>query len=403
MSTLIVHDTPIKSGHHLNILHSIFSAYGEKFEIVNVVPNMPDKELKKIKPPTWLAETERILDSATKHNKILCCGTIATATAFGLDKSIAVTKVRGRGMLIGDQYTICTYQPSTVVKDADFFRDLVFDVNKLLTHDAPIPMPDIEIMLIEKKADLSVLKDLYSASWLGMDIETTGFGIHAYPLSVGLAALTGDNSGYVVVVPQKYIGPELLKFFTTYKGYAVFHNLKFDIQHLMRKFGVFNLVNPMDTMLLNYSLDERPFNRYRSHSLKLLARLYYDAPDYDVDMGAWLEEYLRVEPDPAAVLTYLDEFIWKYPEKSRKLWREGYEVEHGEEPIWRGKKVGREIPVEDVYPFIPLPVGLRPVPTKERIKEMLEELYTYQGMDAYYTARLFADLRERQEEECLAT
>jgi hypothetical protein len=394
MSTLIVHDTPIKSGHHLNILNSIFAAYKEKYEIVNVVPNMPDKELKKIKPPTWLAETERVLDAAKKHKKILCCGTIATACAFSLDKSVAVTKVRGRGMMIGKKYAVCTYQPSTVVKDADFFRDLVTDVNKLLTHDAPIEMPDIEIQLIEKKADLKHLKDLNGASWLGMDIETTGFGIHAYPLSVGLAALTGDNSGYVIVVPEKYIGDELLRFFKAYEGYAVFHNLKFDIQHLMRKFGVFTFKHPADTMLLNYSLDERPFNRYRSHSLKLLARIYYDAPDYDVDMGAWLEEYLREEPDPAEVEAFLEGWIWKYPEKSRKLWREA-----NPDAEWRGLKVGRDIPIEEVMPLIPLPIGLRPVPSKERIREMLEELYTYQGMDAYYTARLFEDLRRKQEEE----
>lgn len=402
MSVLVVHETPIKSGIGLQLLTSIFSSLGSQYELVNVMPTMPDKDLKKIKPETWLRESPRILEAAKKHDKILCLGGIAAATTFELQKTPGVTAVRGRGMMVGDKYTICTWQPKTVVKDQDFFRDLVADIDKLLRNSAPLPQPEVEIQLIEKKADLKMLKDLHAASWLGMDIETTGFGIHAYPLSVGLAALNGDDSGYVIVVPQKYIGDELLRFFTTYEGYSVFHNLKFDIQHLMRHYGVFRFKHPQDTMLLNYSLDERPFNRYRSHRLKLMARLWYDAPEYEVPMGEWLEEYLRTPPDPAAVQTYLDEFIWKYPEKSRKLWREGYAAEHGVEPDWRGKKVGREIAVEDVYPHIPLPVGLRPVPSKERIKEMLDELYLYQGMDAYWTARLFPDLIQKQEEECSA-
>jgi len=235
-----------------------------------------------------------------------------------------------------------------------------------------------------------------------MDIETSGFGIHAYPLSVGLGALTGVNEGYAIVVPQKYIGEELLTFFKTYKGYSVYHNLKFDVQHLMRLYGKFTFKKPMDTMLLNYSLDERPFNRYRSHSLKLLARLYYDAPDYGLPMGEWLEEFFREDPDPADVKAYLKEHCEKYPEKSRTLWRKGYEETYGEEPRWRGLKVGRDIDPKEVYPYIPLPKSLLPAATKERKKEMLEELYVYQGLDAYYTARLFEDLRKKQEEESRA-
>lgn len=402
MSILVVHETPIKSGIGLQLLHSVMGAFGQQFEIVNVMPTMPDKDLKKVKPEMWLRESERILDAAKRHEKILCCGPLATATVFELPKTVGVTAVRGRGMMVGDKYTICTWQPKTVVKDQDFFRDLVADVEKLVTKNAPMSQPDVNIQLVERKVDLKYLKDLHNSSFLGMDIETTGFGIHAYPLSVGLAALNADNSGHVIVVPQKYIGDELLRFFTTYDGYSVFHNLKFDIQHLMRHYGTFRFKKPQDTMLLNYSLDERPFNRYRSHRLKLMARLHYDAPEYEVPMGQWLEEYLRTEPDPAKVTEFLNEYIWQYPEKSRKLWRAGYEEAHGHEPDWRGKKVGREIPVEDVYPFIPLPVGLRPVPSKQRIKEMLDELYLYQGLDAYWTARLFPDLIARQEEELAA-
>lgn len=400
MSVLVVHDTPIKSGHHLTILNSIFRAFKTDYEIVSIVPKMSDKELKKIKPERWLQESDRVWEAAAQHEKILCCGPIATATVHRLEKTIAVTKARGRGMLAEGKYTIATYSPSTVVKDQDFFRDVVFDISKLLTHSEPIPQPDVEVRLIEKKADLRDIRSLHDAPHIGMDIETTGFGIHAYPLSVGLGVSTGTNCGLAFVVPQKYIGPDLLTFFKTYKGYSVYHNLKFDIQHLMRLYGTFRFLKPMDTMLLNYSLDERPFNRYRSHSLKLLARLYYDAPDYGLPMGEWLEEYFRVDPDPGAVQFWQEEHCIKYPEKSRTYWRKGYEAEFGEEPSWRGLKVGRDIHWTEVAKYLPLPKTLLPAATKARKKEMLDELYTYQGLDAYYTARLFPDLCGKQEEEC---
>lgn len=400
MSILVVHDTPVKSGHHLKILDSIIKACGETYEIVNVVPQMPDKELKKLKPEVWLAEQERILKASKKHKKILACGTLAAATVFGTEKSVAVTKVRGRGYLAPNGvYCIPTYSPSTVVKDSDFFRDLVFDIEKLCSHKAPMEVPEVDIQLCETRDDLKLLDDLHSASFIGMDIETTGFGIHAVPLSIGFGVLTEDNTGYVVVVPQALIGREVKKFLTTYEGVSVWHNLKFDIQHLWRKFGHFKMKNPVDTMLMNYMADERPFNRYRSHALKLMARVHFDAPQYDLDMGKWLEEYLRKSPRKADVSAWIEQFCDEHPETARRQWREGYEEEFGEEPEWRGLKVGRDISVEVVAPYIKLPKNLLPAPTKERKGEMLTDLHTYQGLDCYYTAALYPLMKKRLDEE----
>lgn len=403
-SICIVHDTPIKSGIHLQLVDVVARSLGMEYEIVNVMPKMPDKELKKIKPERWMEERERILDSCRQHDKILACGGLATATVFGMPKTAAVTKVRGRGMILEEtgQYTVASYSPSTVVKDQDFFRDLFLDMEKLATHDQPIPLPDIEIQLVERKADLALLRDLHDSSFLGMDIETTGFGIHAVPLSIGFGALMGDNAGYVVVVPQKYIGPEVLKFLKTYEGYAVFHNLKFDIQHLMRHFGHFELQHPADTMLMHYALDERPFNRYRSHALKLLARLNYDAPEYEVPMGDWLEEFFRPDVGKAVRWDWIENFCNEHPEAARTCWRKWYEGLYGEEPLWRGRKVGRDIPIEDVAMAVQMsrmPKQMHPPPDKVRKKQMLDELHTYQGLDCYYTARLFPDLKAQMDAE----
>lgn len=403
MSILVVTETPVGPKQQpisFNVLDSIMRAYGQEYETVNVMPTMEEKVLRKTKPAQWLAETLRIHEAASRHDKILTCGTISTACLWELDKSVAMTKTRGRGMVAPTgQYTISSYSPGTVVKDSDFFRDLCFDIGKLVENDAPIPVPEIEIQLVESRSDLDLLSDLHSASFVGMDIETTGFGIHAVPLSIGFGAIRDDNSGYVVVVPQRFIGQEVKRFLTTYEGISVWHNLKFDIQHLWRKFGHFKMKNIADTMLMNYMADERPFNRYRSHSLKLMARLHFDAPEYELDMGAWLEEYLRKSPRKADVTNYLRTMCEDHPEKARNYWRQWHIDTYGEEADWRGRKVGRDIPFEEVYPAIPLPKHLLPKPSKERIQEMLDDLHTYQGLDCYYTARLYTFMREKLEEE----
>lgn len=411
MSTLVVHDTPIKSGHHLNILDAIFKSFGEKYEIVNVVPHMSEKELKKIKPERWLEETPRILRASTKHKRILACGTIAAATVFGHDKSHPVTRVRGRGFKASNgKYTICTYSPSTIVKDTDFFRDLVFDIEKLLTHDAPMEQPDLEIVLVEKKADLKLLKELHDASFLSCDIETTGMSPfkailpHIDPdiLSIGFGALVSDNSGYIVVVPQKYIGDDVHRFLQAYQGTTVFHNLKFDVQWLWHKFGKFQFHHLADTMLMNWALDERPFNRYKSHALDLLQRLYFDAPPKRISMKEWLLEYFRLDIGNDARRAWVDSFCSEHAEMARTAWRQWTLEKTGEEADWRGKKIGRDIPVGLVYDAVAqyrMPKEMHPPPTKERKAEMWDEMLTYMGEDCFSTARLYPLLKGKMFEE----
>lgn len=411
MSTLIVHDTPIRSGHHLNIIDSIFKAFGEKYEIVNVVPNMPDKELKKIKPERWLEETPRILKAARKHKRILCCGTIAGATVFGHDKAYPVTKVRGRGFMSPNgKYTICTFSPSTIVKDTDYFRDLVFDIEKLLTHEAPMEQPDLEIVLCETKRDLRLLKELNDASFVACDIETTGMSPfkaimpHVDPdiLSIGFGALTSDSSGYIVVVPQRLIGDDVHRFLQAYKGTTVFHNLKFDVQWLWHKFGKFQFHHLADTMLMHWCLDERPFNRYRSHGLDLLQRLHFDAPPKRIGMKDWLLEYFRQDVGEQVRREWVETFCDEHAEMARTAWRKHVEEQFGEEPDWRGKKVGRDISVDEVFEAVlnkRAPKDFWYPPSKERKEEMWDDMLTYMGEDVFSTARLYPLLKDQMMEE----
>ncbi|HEY7414531.1 MAG TPA: hypothetical protein VH593_05020, partial [Ktedonobacteraceae bacterium] len=273
MSTLVVYDSlQTRQGRFAyDVVDNVFSHFGEEWEGIHAG-----------------------VDYDLEHTKVLCLGAEAVQWVFQLDKAPKITKVRGRGMWTPEgQYSVASFSPDICLKgpDArDLYRDLQYDLCKICTTDQPQPDPDVEINILESKKDFYLLNDLHSASFLSCDIETTGFNpVTSTILSLGFGALTPDGAGYVIVVPQDLIGEQVLRFLKTYAGTFVFHNLKFDVQHLWYKFGRFTFQSIADTMLMAYSLDERPFTRYKHLGLKDLSRVHFDAPDYELDMGAWLE------------------------------------------------------------------------------------------------------------------
>lgn len=410
MKVLVISDLPIKTGMHYEILDRIFTAYGVQWVNEPVFQGMTEKEVKKVKPAQWKERTEALHYEARSYDKVLCCGSIAAAAFFRAEKGVTVTKVRGRSYIHQllnskrQKHTVITFSPYTCIKDPDFFRDFRFDVCKLLDNDGPLPQPQLEIHLVERAKDLSLLSDLHTASFLGCDTETTGLspfksmveGVPPDILGIGFCALTENDEGYAIVVPQKYIGDKVHKFLRTYKGTLVFHNLKFDVQHLWKKYGRFDFHSLGDTMMLGWCLDERPFNRYKHLNLDLLQRLHFDAPPKSVRMVEWLEEYFRTDVGDEMRWEYIEEFCAEHPEKARTLWRLAVCPEDQE---WRGKKVGRDIPIEVVAPYIPLPRGFAPAPDKVRREEMWEAMMRYMGEDCHSTARLWPILRKEAEEE----
>jgi DNA polymerase I-like protein with 3'-5' exonuclease and polymerase domains len=394
MKVLVVADTKIASGMHYNLLAQVLKANGcTKWDVVAIGSDKP-------KIADCLAKTDEILNVAQKgYDRILPTSGGALAAIYSLPKVPPITKYRGKGMHAPTgHFLVPTISPSTCIKDPEFFRDLVFDVSKLCAQDAPLPQPEVETIVLEKKKDLALLKDLHDASFISCDIETTGFNpVTSDILSIGLGALTHDDDAYVLCIPDYLIGERedpLCKFLRSYKGTTVFHNGKFDVQHLWHRWGRFDFADFADTMLLGWVLDERPFNRYKHLSLKKLASTRLDAPDYDIDMGSWLEEWFREDPDPADVNKYLVEYVLAHPEKARTYWREANPDEE-----WRGKKVGRDIHLEDVYPCIPLPKHLLPAPTPARKKEMWDQMLQYMAYDCSYTARLYPLLKQEAYDE----
>jgi DNA polymerase I - 3''-5'' exonuclease and polymerase domains len=403
MAILIVWDTPPVAGtKYRDVLESILDAFQVDYEHTWLFDRGVD--LKKMKASDWLEPGQEVLSLADGFDKILCLGAVPAAAVFQSDHTLPPTRVRGRGLLSpSGHYVICTYNPSTVVKDTDYFRDVVFDIAKLLDNDAPMPQPEIEIEMVEYKKDLKSLRDLHGASYVACDIETTSLNPYdADILGIGFAAETADNEGYCIVIPQKHIGEDVHKFLRTYKGTLVFHNALFDVQHLWRKFGRFDIQNLADTMLMHWALDERPFNRYRSHGLDLLQRLYFDAPPKSLHMKDWLAEYFREDVGDKARWQWVEDFCEQHAEMARTAWREWYEWEHGEQPDWKGKKVGRDISVETVFEAVcwkRMPEKMLPPPDEERKAEMWDEMMRYMGMDCLNTVRLFPILKKEMDDE----
>lgn len=299
MKVLCIHDTELADDSvGKKILSSLLSGYGADPDFTYAFPAMPDKELAKVKPAEWQEQQERLHKEAEDYDRILFSGGLGASAYFATDKGLKVSKIRAKFVKTPTKHLcIATWSPKTVIKDREFFRDVEFDICKLVTKK-PTPLPKIEIDVCETVADLKrELKALLSVDTLACDIETTGFNpVNCSLLSLGFGYVTGKSRGRVVVVPQKLCGrPELGAFLRKYSGTLIFHNLKFDVKHLWNQFGRFTYHNLADTMLLGYSTDERPFNRYKHLSLKLLARMYFDAPDYEISMKVWLQEYLDPE------------------------------------------------------------------------------------------------------------
>lgn len=405
----MVSDVPLSQGYSLNILDSVFRSLKTKYEVVSVMPAGSDPS--KVKSDRWLEEVHRVHQAAKAHDRILCLGSLAASVVFDSSKSVPVTKVRGKGFIAPTgHYTVCTYAPITVFRDPDFFRDFAFDISKLCENSAPQETPPLEILKVESENDLALLNDLHSASFIACDIETTGFSSwraimpHVEPkiLSIGFCALGENNAGYAVVVPEEFIGQKVLDFLTSYQGTTVFHNLKFDVQWLWHHYGVFDFHSLADTMLMHWALDERPFNRYKSHGLDLLQRVHLDASGKSLSMGDWLYEFYREDAGDDARQKWIKDFCESHPETARSCWRKWHIEEYGVEADWRGKKVGRDIPVEVVAEAVMeqrMPKELQPVPDSTRKEQMWDEMLTYMAEDCFATARLFPLFRDMMTEE----
>lgn len=263
--------------------------------------------VKYTKAEHWMAFHTEVVQSGElgEFDKILCLGGVPLSAVLGAQKGISIQKYRGRGYTSPTgHYVVATYSPFTVFKDWDFFRDFAADIYKLATNDEVMPGSDAYAHEWELD-DLDTLQYILDeAKVVSCDIETTGFHFDTdgdEVLTVAFCALGEDGAGVGTILTAPFLREhmEVFDWMESRKGPIVFHNAKFDVQHLSNFLGRELLLyhNCEDTMLMHYALDERPSNRYKVHGLKMLSRIYFDAPDYEIAMGPWITEYLNPETE----------------------------------------------------------------------------------------------------------
>lgn len=345
MKIAVVHETPILSGLHYKVLEGTLAAHGcDEFEVFA----LGKQGAKFTTSGAWLPWHEEVYCAGKlkRFDKILACGGVALAACLGASKTLAITRYRGRGYKTDQgHYLVPTLSPTTVIKEVDYFRDFVQDIAKLIANDDVLPDNNAYDNDLEVDSWARLMEMAKGSSFLAADIETKGF---AYMkdgdelLSLGLCALMPDDSAYGVCFTEKFLKrnrARVTKFLESYKGALVFHNLRFDLAHLSQYAGrELHLKNPKDTMLMHYALDERPANRFKVHGLKMLSRVHFDAPDYELMMPTWLKEY-----------------------------------------------------------FESLEVG-----DKVKMNDLLQHLYVYQFQDTWYTARLYDLFKREIEEDDFA-
>lgn len=344
---VIVTDTHTKMGLH-KLLKETLAACGvdskDPVYVTAAVPCRYESKTRAVPAAAWKACRNGVLTEIiqARPKKILLCGSAATSQFFG--KATAIKNVRGKAVSLqlptGSLIAMPTWSPATVMANPYLFRDFAYDINKLLTVDSVYPEPKMDTFVANDYNDvLSLLNTIQYASRISSDLETTSKRIwEADIMSFGFGALYADadenHVGSSIIVPEwVYEDPKVrslcAEFMEDFEGEISFHNAGYDMSVLARIYGrELRIRNIMDTMLLASALDERGSvdeetsesskkSLSQGVSLKTLARVRYDAPDYEIDFDefhAWRSETLA-KGDVAAYRKRLSEELFPYHSK----------------------------------------------------------------------------------------
>lgn len=239
---------------------------------------------------------DRLVDelAVQKPQKMLIMGASALTSLMGAQVQQSIFKWYGKGMWINGVYSVPTFHPAAVLREADLFRDMVEDLQKLLDNDGPMQQPEVEVWIpLDVREFRRMAKKLSGSTVLSCDTETTGFDfLRDKLISTAFGTLYDDLHGVSLVVGSTLAeDPEVKQgMWDLMHGdsVTVFHNAKFDLEFLGQYFG--KHVRPSklsDTMVMHYLLDERSSGRSEIHSLKTLARRYFDADYKTLDFNAF--------------------------------------------------------------------------------------------------------------------
>jgi len=231
--------------------------------------------------------SQRLNDELAQCNKILAMGTTAIAATYG---PASIQSVRGQ-RLWNDQlkrYVVPTYHPAAILRNPDYFPDFYLDLKQLtscpLEYVQPEPPPPYTLVrtvgdILDMEAAIYARYDAGDTFHLACDIETTGLDeMSDDVLSVGIS---DSIKTWIIDADLLYASGKargiLNNMMTDVRLIWASHNgPQFDRKFLKTRFEIDWRID-FDTMLAHYCIDERR----GSHSLKLLSRVFFSAPDYD--------------------------------------------------------------------------------------------------------------------------
>lgn len=264
----------------------------------------PAKDKKGALKNAMLSCRQRLVEELLEvgPRKVLSLGPIGFSALRSAPDNYPITKARGRWHSCFGMDVLATFSPVTLMGAFEYFRDFVWDVQKFATTE-PEPTPRVEMWIPDSVNEAVATFDYLSgASFVSLDIESTGLSPYRDDLlAVGLGVLFEDSTdGVCVVLDKDILGSkavwQAISVLLSREDQAtVMHNAKFDLKWLKSMLEEMDIEylprHVEDTMLLNYCLDERPMGQFQSHSLKNMARVRCDAPDYDIQMGKWLKAW----------------------------------------------------------------------------------------------------------------
>lgn len=229
---------------------------------------------------SWLQEEV----SKVKPKFVLLMGNVPLMSITG---RAGIKKSRGRPFERDGIIYLPTYSPSFVLRDerhrAPFEADIAIFAEIVRTGGIPRENNlDWTIVDTEDKvtAMLKALKGTVS-----YDLETTG--LHAWETGAKVVSIGFGTRGKQWCLPvfhreSPWSGDDIARILARIDRrlrdcFIVAHNGKFDAVWMRVHFDL-DWKPDFDTMLAHYMVDEN-----QRHGLKLLAQLYYGAPNYDVD------------------------------------------------------------------------------------------------------------------------
>jgi len=226
---------------------------------------------------------ERLMEELQGCTKVLTLGATALTAVYG---PTSIMSVRGARLWIDDLgvYCIPTYHPAAVLRAPDYFPDLMSDLQLLAEcpTDYQVPESPPAYTVIETLEDLEYMCGQIAAhepTHIALDLETTGLDeIEDKILVMGI----NDGTEIFIIVGDLLYGDrgalDVLKDFMESEGnvWVAQNGPQFDRKFIKYQLRIDWHVD-FDTMLAHYVLDERQ----GSHSLKTLARKYFQAGEYD--------------------------------------------------------------------------------------------------------------------------